>query len=93
MLGKFQEDNKNNLPNEFDLFLGFLQIYDLLLNLNQTSNDAIMQHLLKQDEVLDNQTNELQKQTNIYLKKIIEQNIEIISQNKEIKNLLQNMSK
>lgn len=87
-------NNRNkNLPSEYDLFLGFLQIYDLLLNLNQTSNDAIMQHLLKQDEVLDNQTNELQKQTNIYLKKIIEQNIEIISQNKEIKNLLQNMSK
>lgn len=58
MLGKFQEDNKNNLPNEFDLFLGFLQIYDLLLNLNQTSNDTIMQ--------------ELQRQNKEYLSKIIE---------------------
>lgn len=65
MLGKFQEDNKNNLLNEFDLFLGFLQIYDLLLNLNQTSNDTIMQ--------------ELQRQNKEYLSKIIEQNEEIIN--------------
>ncbi len=54
-------NNRNkNLPSEYDLFLGFLQIYDLLLNLNQTSNDAIMQ--------------ELQRQNKEYLSKIIEQN-------------------
>lgn len=56
--------NNNSLPNEYDLFLGFLQIYDLLLNLNQTSNDTIMQ--------------ELQKQNKEYLSKIINQNEEII---------------
>lgn len=52
--------NNNSLPSEYDLFLGFLQIYDLLLNLNQTSNDTIMQ--------------ELQKQNKEYLSKIISQN-------------------
>lgn len=56
--------NNNSLPSEYDLFLGFLQIYDLLLNLNQTSNDTIMQ--------------ELQKQNKKYLSKIINQNEEII---------------
>lgn len=56
--------NNNSLPSEYDLFLGFLQIYDLLLNLNQTSNDTIMQ--------------ELQKQNKEYLSKIINQNEEII---------------
>lgn len=65
MLGKFQENNNENLPSEYDLFLGFLQIYDLLLNLNQTSNDTIMQ--------------ELQRQNKEYLSKIIEQNEEIIN--------------
>ena len=65
MLGKFQDNNNNNnLPSEFDLFLGFLQIYDLLLNLNQTSNDTIMQ--------------ELQRQNKEYLSKIIEKNEQII---------------
>ena len=39
--------NNNSLPSEYDLFLGFLQIYDILLNLNQTSNDTIMQELQK----------------------------------------------
>ena len=61
--------NNNSLPNEYDLFLGFLQIYDLLLNLNQTSNDTIMQ--------------ELQKQNKEYLSKIINQNEEIIKLLKE----------
>lgn len=56
--------NNNSLPSEYNLFLGFLQIYDLLLNLNQTSNDTIMQ--------------ELQKQNKEYLSKIINQNEEII---------------
>lgn len=61
MLGRFQNDNE---LNEYDLFLGFLQVYDLLLNLNQTSNDTIM--------------HELQRQNKEYLSKIIKQNEEII---------------
>lgn len=54
----------NNDPNEFDIFIGFMQIYSLILNLNQTSNDTIM--------------HELQKQNKEYLERIIQQNEEII---------------
>lgn len=61
MLGKFQNDNN---INDYDLFVGFLQIYDLFLNINQTSNDTIF--------------HELQRQNKEYLEKIIQQNQEII---------------
>lgn len=61
MLGRFQG---NNQPNDFDIFIGFVQIYSLLLNLNQTSNDTILK--------------ELQKQNKEYLERIIEQNNKII---------------
>lgn len=61
MLGEFQE---NDIPSQFDLFIGFAQIYSLLLNLNQTSNDTILK--------------ELQKQNKEYLERIIEQNNKII---------------
>ena len=54
----------DNMPNQFDLFIGFAQIYSLLLNLNQTSNDTILK--------------ELQKQNKEYLERIIEQNNKII---------------
>lgn len=47
------------------------QLADYQLNMQQLSNDDLMQELIKQDKVLDDQTN-------IYLKKIIEQNEEII---------------
>ena len=75
------------------LLANALQVANFQMNIQEVSNDEIMKHLLKQDKILDEQSNELQEQTNIYLKKIIEQNQEIISQNKEIKNLLQDMSK
>lgn len=55
----------DNQPSQFDLFIGFAQIYSLLLNLNQTSNDTILQ--------------ELQRQNREYLEKIIEQNEKIIN--------------
>lgn len=54
----------NNDPNEFDIFIGFLQVFDLILNISQTSNDVIFQ--------------ELQKQNKEYLQKIIQQNNQII---------------
>ena len=54
----------DNMPNKFDLFIGFAQIYSLLLNLNQVSNDTILK--------------ELQNQDKIYLEKIIAQNNKII---------------
>lgn len=57
-------NNNEELPTGYELFLGFLQIYDLLLNLNQVSNDILLQELQKQDKE--------------YLSKIIEQNNKII---------------
>ena len=48
------------------------QLMDFQLNITQLSNDDLMRHLLQQDRVLD-------EQTNLYLKKIIDQNEEIKS--------------
>lgn len=61
MLGKFQEDE---LPSNYDLALGFLQVFDVILNISQVSNDVLFK--------------ELQKQNKEYLQKIIKQNEEII---------------
>lgn len=57
----------------------WLQILDFQMNTQQLTNDDLMKHLEMQDKILDEQTIELQKQTNVYLKKIIEQNQEIIN--------------
>lgn len=57
----------------------WLQVLDFQMNAQQLTNDDLMKHLKQQDKVLDEQTIELQKQTNVYLKKIIEQNQEIIN--------------
>lgn len=66
------EEQLNRLSN-------WLQIFDFGLDITQISNDEIFKHLLNQDKILDEQTKELQEQTNIYLKKIIEQNQEILN--------------
>lgn len=47
------------------------QLVDFQMNLTQLSNDDLMKHLVQQDRILDDQTNN-------YSKKIIEQNKEII---------------
>ena len=63
--------------NSYDMFfwLSFLaniaQLESYQLNVKQTSNDDLMKHLVKQDKVLDEQTND-------YLKIIIEQNNKIL---------------
>lgn len=54
------------------LLANILQIANFQLNIEQTSNDQLMKELRNQDKILD-------EQTNIYLKKIIEQNNEIIN--------------
>lgn len=66
--------NDNSLSRMADL----AQLINFEMNVQQLSNDDIMRHLLKQDKVLDEQTNMLQKQTNDYLEIIIKQNEEII---------------
>lgn len=47
----------NEQPSNYDLAIGFLQVFDLLLNISQSSNDDIM--------------NELQHQNSDYLEKIL----------------------
>lgn len=65
-------------PDEFGSFWFWLsvmanwcQIESYQMNKQQLSNDDLMKHLLKQDKVLD-------EQTNVYLKRIVEQNEIII---------------
>ena len=60
----------NNQPSNYDLVIGFLQVFDLLLNLNQVSNDDILK--------------ELQHQDSEYLNKIIDNQLKIIEQNDRI---------
>jgi hypothetical protein len=57
------EGQMNNSTN-YDLALGFLQVFDVLLNVSQVSNDVILK--------------ELQKQNALYLETIIAQNKKIL---------------
>lgn len=63
--------------NNYDFFFwlnvmaNWCQLESYQMNKKQISNDEIMKHLNKQDDILD-------EQTNIYLKKIIQQNEEIL---------------
>lgn len=61
------------------LLANVLQVANFQMNIQEVSNDELLKHLMRQDKILDEQTRELQEQTNIYLKKIIEQNEEIIN--------------
>ena len=74
-------ENENNPYFLLGILANILQVADFQMNVSQLSNQDIMQHLLLQDRVLDDQTNN-------YLKKIIEQNEKIIQQNEELKKLL-----
>lgn len=60
MRGKYLDDELSN----YDLVLGFLQVLDVMLNINQVSNDVLFKELQRQDKE--------------YLEKIIEQNETII---------------
>ena len=41
----------NNQPSNYDLALGFLQVFDVLLNVSQVSNDDILKELQTQDSL------------------------------------------
>ena len=41
----------NNQPSNYDLVLGFLQVFDVLLNVSQVSNDDILRELQEQDSL------------------------------------------
>jgi hypothetical protein len=66
------------LNNKWALLTGILQMMDFDLNVKQISNDEIFLKLQKQDKTLEQQSKEIQKQTNYYLEKIIKQNDEIL---------------
>lgn len=71
-------NNVNFEPDEFGSFwfwmtvvANYCQIESYSLNKKQISNDEIARLLLEQDKILD-------EQTNVYLKRIVEQNEEIL---------------
>ena len=70
-------NNETKMPWNYDVLniisiaSYLLSIQNLQLNQQQTSNDDLNKHLQEQDDIL-------QEQNEVYLKKIIEQNKEII---------------
>ena len=79
---------QNNNPNNYDLALGFLQVFDVLLNVNQVSNDVLLKELQHQNtDYLDLFLREL-RDTSSYLSKICNQNNTIITQNQQILEIL-----
>lgn len=54
------------------------QLESYEMNKKQLSNDDLMKHLQKQDNVLEQQNQILDEQTTKYLKTIVEQNEKII---------------
>lgn len=69
--------NKNIFDYNLEQTANILQILSFLMLVQQTSADDIMKDMQKQDKILN-------EQTEVYLKKIVEQNELIIKQNKEI---------
>lgn len=82
VLGELINMNENNYNAYFllSIIANLCQLADFQMNVSQLSNDDLMYELEKQDKVLD-------EQTNLYLKKIIEQNEEIL---KILKNIDKN---
>lgn len=70
--------NNDDFFNRWAIITGIIQFMDYKLNIQQVDNDTILQHLNMQDQVLQDQNRELQKQTNEYLKKIVQQNEDIL---------------
>ena len=70
-------NNETKMPWNYDILniisiaSYLLSIQNLQLNRQQTSNDDLNKHLQEQDDIL-------QEQNEVYLKKIIEQNKEMI---------------
>lgn len=58
-------------PTMLNFLANIFQLADYEMNVQQTSNDELMKHLRLQDSILYDQTH-------IYLKKIVEQNEEIL---------------
>lgn len=70
--------NDDSFFNKWAIITGIIQFMDYNLNIRQVDNDTLLQHLQKQEQILEEQNKELQKQTHEYLEKIVMQNEEII---------------
>lgn len=70
--------------NNYDFFFwlsvmaNWCQLQSYEMNEKQLSNDDLMKHLQKQDNILEQQNQVLDEQTTKYLQIIIEQNKEIL---------------
>lgn len=79
------------MDSNYDFFFwlsvmsNWCQLESYQMNQKQLSNDDLMKHLQKQDNVLEKQNQILDEQTTKYLKTIIEQNETIIKLLKEEK--------
>lgn len=65
------DDSQLGALGALALLANICQVASFHLNVSEITNDEIMKHLQKQDNILN-------EQTNLYLKKIIEQNDEIL---------------
>ena len=78
----------NNQPNNYDLAIGFLQVFNLLLNLNQISNDDILKELKTQDslylEKILGKVEAFDSQGYGYFTEIIRQNKQILENQEKI---------
>ena len=77
--------NQDN-PSNYDLVIGFLQVFDLLLNVSQSSNDDIMKELQHQNsdylEALRDKLSKIQQQNVVLIlntDKILDNQKEILS--------------
>lgn len=70
--------------NNYDFFFwlsvvsNWCQLQSYEMNQKQLSNDDLMGHLQKQDNILETQTKALEEQTAVYLETIVKQNEEIL---------------
>lgn len=70
--------------NNYDFFFwlsvvsNWCQLQSYEMNQKQLSNDDLMEHLQKQDNILETQTKVLEEQTAVYLETIVKQNEEIL---------------
>ena len=83
---------QNNNPNNYDLAIGFLQVFDVLLNVNQVSNDVLLKELQRQNtdylEKILQEISELNKNIKYSVDAIVRQNNTIMTQNAEILEIL-----
>ena len=73
---------EDNISDNFFWWLAVManwcQLESYQMNKQQISNDELLKHLQKQDEILDQQNKVLDEQTNLYLQEILKNQKEIL---------------